>query len=126
MSGPKGEQRRSLVADPMTTIGPYRVLLRTDGKWALHDERLPVGAQTAALRPSKETIVAEAHRLFALGSPLVAATDPSSIATSSRRTSATAVTDGGDRKRSRSGLRTPIALPIEADSRQSTTRPRTP
>lgn len=51
-----------VVRDPLIVHGPYRVLGRTDGKWALCDERRPAGDRTVNVFASKEEAAREAKR----------------------------------------------------------------
>lgn len=62
--------------DPQLEIGPFRILPRTDGRFAVYDERLPLGSRSAAIEDTKEAAVAAAKKLVALGSPLVIASEP--------------------------------------------------
>lgn len=55
--------------DPLIERGPYKVLPRTDGKFAVVDTRAPFGADAAAVVGSKEDATVVAERLVANGSP---------------------------------------------------------
>lgn len=104
----------NVIADPNITIGPYRVLTRTDGKWILVDDRLPLGERTAAIRTSKDAILACAERLVSEGSPIVSA-PAADIATSGPRTSSTATSSRGtSRKSTQAGFALSDALTIGA------------
>jgi len=104
---------RKPVPDPNITVGPYRVLTRTDGKWALYDERLPFGSRTAAVRASKDAIVAQAQRLVELGSPLVIVDERAHVTSDEREQPRDRrPLAAGDRKRARAGSRTRAALPV--------------
>lgn len=65
-----------VLPDPNLSFGPYRILPRTDGWWAVVDERMPPGARSAAILETKDLAVTEAKRLVALGSPTVLASEP--------------------------------------------------
>jgi hypothetical protein len=101
----------SLVRDPGISVGPYRVLERTDRRWALLDPRLPPGSQTAAVRATKAEIIAEAKRLVDFGEPMVTAPPEELYAGMKVPKVAVAAPedDGGDRPLPRASSRAPAA-----------------
>ena len=48
--------------DPDIQIGAFRVLPRTDGKWAIVDTRRPAGQRTIHVAKSKQDAVTVAQR----------------------------------------------------------------
>ena len=109
-----------VIADPHLTVGPYRVLQRVDSKWILVHPDLPPDGSICALRSSKDAIVAEAHRLVGLGSPVVIMSPPAAAprAAPTKTAPKPRTDDGGGRKRARPRSRLSSALLIGDESRK--------
>lgn len=106
-----------VVADPCLTMGPYRILTRTDGKWILYDERLPIGNRTAAICSSRDAVVAAATQLIDRGAPpLALVAKPSALVSTSN--------DRSDRKRPQQSFPLSEMLSVGDVERRSSTKPR--
>jgi hypothetical protein len=108
--------------DPNITIGVYRILPRTDGTYAVFDDRNPVGFMTASVKKTKEAAAEEAKRLVSIGSPQVffnektgkqrrAPDKPLYVVPPPPDDLGLDASDGGDRKATSAGLRTSIGEP---------------
>lgn len=65
-----------LIRDPGITIGAYRILARTDGRFVVFDDRQPPGEMAAAIVDTKDAAVAAAKALVARGCPRNVAREP--------------------------------------------------